>query len=253
MDEYDNRRNPYGYQGEASVTLPVDTQLFQQGVSYVIQLEDDLRQKSAIVSGKALIQPALSSGNPPPQQQEEEWGKSYLSGMSAPQPVGNIGTAGLIDTVVGLYDRIDSAPTLDAIQINKLSPENVSFATRANDDKALQEIRIKVYNDLGTLVGFQSLTGQGKNWQGTSQTFTLGGGSYRVIIQAVDNTGNTSTEQVAAFQLTGRQMELQTVQETPPVVPAASVSQGPSEQLPQQAEVPTPNAEILHPQFVPGL
>lgn len=251
VDEYDNRRNPYGYQGEVSVTLPVDTQLFQQGVPYVIQLEDDLRQRSAVVSGKASIQSA--SGNSPLQNQDENWGKSHLSGMSASQPSGANGTAGLIDRAVGLYDRIDSAPTLDAIQVNNLSPENVSFTTKANDDKALQEIRIKVYNGVGTLVGFQSLTGLGKVWQGTSQTFTLGGGSYRVIIQAVDNAGNTSAEQVATFQLTGQSMELQAVQETPPAAPTSSVSPTLSEQPPQQSDASTPNVETLQPQVIPGL
>lgn len=251
VDEYDNRRNPYGYQGEVSVTLPVDPQLFQQGVPYVIQLEDDLRQKSGVVSGKASIQ--LQPGNSTLQQQDDNWGKGHLSGMSAPQPGGTADTAVLIDRVVGLYDRIDSAPTLSAINVNILSPENVSFTTSANDDKALQEIRIKVYNGVGTLVGFQALSGLGKVWQGTSQTFTLGGGSYRVVIQAVDNAGNTSTEQVATFQLSGRPLELQTVQETPLVAPTASVSQKPSEQPPKQTEVPTPNAETPQLQVIPGL
>lgn len=253
VDEYDNRRNPYGYQGEVSVTLPVEPQLLQPGVPYVIQLEDDLRQKSAVVSGKASIQPTLPPGSTPLQQQDDNWGKGHLAGMSTPQLGGTTGTALLIGSAVGLYNSIDSAPTVDAIKVNILSPENVSFTTRANDDKALQELRVKVYNGVGTLVGFQSLTGLGKVWQGTSKTFTLGGGSYRVVIQAVDNAGNTSIEQVASFPLSGRPMELQTVQETPPITPTAPVSQTPSEQSPKQTEVPTPNVETLQPQVIPGL
>lgn len=249
VDEYDNRRNPYGYQGEVSVTLPVDT----QGVSYVIQLEDDLRQKSAVVSGKASIQSTMSSENSPSQQQNENWGKKHLSGINSLHPSEDVGAAALIDRAVGLYDRIDSAPMIDSIQVNKLSPENVSFSAKAKDDKALQDVRIKVYNGVGTLVGFQSITGLGKIWQGTSQTFTLGGGSYRVVIQAIDNAGNTSTEQELTFQLTGRLMELQTVQEAPPVASTASANSKLSDQAPNQDVVTRPDSETLQPQTVPGL
>ena len=287
VDEYDNRRNPYGYQGEVSVNLPVDPQSFQQGVPYVIQLEDDLRQKSGVVSGKAQM-----PGNAPFQHEDDNWGKGHL-GMSEPHPGGTDGPAVLVDRVIGLFDRMDSAPTLDSVSVNILSPENVSFTTKANDDKSLQEIRVKVYNGIGTLVGFQALSRLGKVWQGTSQTFTLGGGSYRVVVQAVDNAGNTSPEQIATFQLTGRPIELQAVQEIPPVPsaqpappaavppvpsvpsttpmssapsvtssasvppvtptpPGASGSPIPSVQS-QQPEVPALNVEIPKPLVVPGL
>ena len=36
IDEYDNRRNSYGYEGETTVTLPIDPSLFQSDVPYVL-------------------------------------------------------------------------------------------------------------------------------------------------------------------------------------------------------------------------
>lgn len=51
IDEYDNRRNPYGYSGELSVVVPMELSLFQEYVPFQIQIEDDLRQKSTLISG----------------------------------------------------------------------------------------------------------------------------------------------------------------------------------------------------------
>lgn len=59
VDPYDNRRNPSGYAGEVTVTIGLDW-VPTQPFNYVIQLEDELRMKSALVTGKVKV--------PPPQQ-----------------------------------------------------------------------------------------------------------------------------------------------------------------------------------------
>jgi len=52
IDEYDNRRNPGGYGGEATIVFNVTSGITQEGIPYVIQIEDELRQKSDPVTGK---------------------------------------------------------------------------------------------------------------------------------------------------------------------------------------------------------
>lgn len=50
VDEYDNRRNPQGYSGEVSAVIPITNP--GEFVAYVVQVEDDLRQKSDQTVGK---------------------------------------------------------------------------------------------------------------------------------------------------------------------------------------------------------
>ncbi len=54
VDPYDNRRNPSGYAGEVNVTIGLDW-VPNQPFNYVIQLEDELRMKSALVTGKVKV------------------------------------------------------------------------------------------------------------------------------------------------------------------------------------------------------
>ena len=42
IDEYDNRRNPSGYEGEVSATITVDPSYQLDPIPFIIQLEDDL-------------------------------------------------------------------------------------------------------------------------------------------------------------------------------------------------------------------
>ncbi|MGZ9138025.1 MAG: hypothetical protein ACXW4K_11300, partial [Candidatus Deferrimicrobiaceae bacterium] len=53
VDEYDNRRNPDGYSGEAVIVVNAAPTVGQDGIPYVVQIEDDLRQKSEQVTGSA--------------------------------------------------------------------------------------------------------------------------------------------------------------------------------------------------------
>ena len=54
VDPYDNRRNPSGYAGEVNVTIGLDL-MPNQPFNYVIQLEDELRMKSELVTGKVKV------------------------------------------------------------------------------------------------------------------------------------------------------------------------------------------------------
>lgn len=62
VDEYDNRRNPDGYSGEAVIVVNAAPTAGQDGIPYVVQIEDDLRQKSEQVTGSAKIPVAVAGG-----------------------------------------------------------------------------------------------------------------------------------------------------------------------------------------------
>ena len=56
VDPYDNKRNRDGYAGEVNVTLGLDRdRIPRQPFIYVIQLEDELRIKSPLVTGKVDV------------------------------------------------------------------------------------------------------------------------------------------------------------------------------------------------------
>ncbi len=59
VDEYDNKRNPRGYTGEATVVLNVQPRPGLDFINYVIYVEDDLRQKSEQKSGRAKVPTTL--------------------------------------------------------------------------------------------------------------------------------------------------------------------------------------------------
>jgi hypothetical protein len=54
IDAYDNKRNRDGYAGEINVNLGLD-RIPHQPFTYVIQLEDELRIKSPLVTGKVDV------------------------------------------------------------------------------------------------------------------------------------------------------------------------------------------------------
>lgn len=55
VDEYDNRRNPAGYTGEAVIVVNAVPTAGRDGIPYVVQIEDDLRQKSEQVTGSVNV------------------------------------------------------------------------------------------------------------------------------------------------------------------------------------------------------
>lgn len=60
VDEYDNRRNPDGYSGEAVIVVNAAPTAGMDGIPYVVQIEDDLRQKSEQVTGSAKTPTGLA-------------------------------------------------------------------------------------------------------------------------------------------------------------------------------------------------
>lgn len=252
VDEYDNRRNPDGYSGEVSAIVPIEgiTNILQ----YTIQLEDDIRLRSEPLAGKIaapqqameysghMYQPPMNQLPPghhpgPPPQDDANWGKEVLKPMPSPNQQ-QVGPAGAVGDIMGklmeVYDRHDTPPSITAIKVNLVSGENVSFSSKAIDDKGLREVRFKVLDGRGTVVGVQVLTNLGKVWEGTSQTFQLGGGNFRAIAQAIDTAGNTSKEETASFVLNSQAKELAAVQEPPITAGTNQLTPGTTEQLQTQ-------------------
>ncbi len=254
VDEFDNRRNPQGYQGEVTVQVPFYQQSGQGAIPYLIQLEDDTHQKSAPVNGRITVPAAAAVSSPYPlPPRDDNWGRENIrTGMVlGPQTPGEARAGDMIDKLLVVMDRFDTAPGIEEIKVNLHGPDNVSFSTRASDDKGLREVRFRVVDGNGLLVGLQSLTNLGKVWQGTSQTFALGGGSFRVIAQAIDSAGNTSKEQSAPFVLSGEPRELPQLQET------GAIAQGQGSPLPpavypRQETVPAFDQPLPTSQQVPS-
>jgi hypothetical protein len=258
VDEFDNRRNPQGYQGEVTVQVPLYQQSGQGAIPYIIQLEDDTRQRSALVNGSITVPVASVSSPYAPPPRDDNWGRENIrTGMVlGPQTPGEARAGDMIDKLLVVMDRFDTAPGIDEIKVNLHGPNNVSFSTKASDDKGLREVRFRVVDGRGLLVGFQSLTNLGKVWQGTSQTFVLGGGSFRVIAQAIDSAGNTSKEQSATFTLAGEPRELPQLQETGAITPGSGSLQTPAvyprqetvpafaQPLPSSQQVPSPDQGV---------
>lgn len=253
VDEFDNRRNPQGYQGEVTVQVPFYQLSGQAVIPYLIQLEDDTHQKSALVNGRITVPVAAVSSPYPSPPRDDNWGRENIrTGMVlGPQPPGEARAGDMIDKLLVVMDRFDTAPGIDEIKVNLHGPDNVSFTTRASDDKGLREVRFRIVDGRGQLVGFQSLTDLGKVWQGTSQTFTLGGGSFRVIAQAIDSAGNTSKEQGAPFVLRGEPRELPQLQEAGAIAPGPASPQ-PTAAYPRQETVPAFDQPLPSPQQVPS-
>lgn len=234
IDEYDNHRNPTGYSGEVSVVIPLDA-VFQASVPYQIQLEDDLRQRSDLFSGQAQLPAVAAPGMPmmpgvpgvpgmpgvviapgvvpggvvavPPGQGDDNWGKENIrAGKGQGRTPGTDKSTDMVDKLLQVADRFDTPPSIDAIKVNVLGPENVSFSSVANDDKGLRDITFRVYDSVGNKVGEQVLNNLGKKWEGSTQPIKItvvGSGNYRVVAQAVDTAGNTSKEQSAIFSMKG--------------------------------------------------
>lgn len=240
IDEYDNRRNPSGYEGEVSVVIPMEPNLLQTTIPYQIQLEDDLRQKSALFTGQttppagAMVGGAIGGGvgvgvgigvggapgigvgigvgvggvgaGIPGQQpaNDDGWGKDHIKAGRGQGESQDGKSNDMIDKLLKVAERFDTPPALDAIKVNVLGPENVTFTSKANDDKGIRDITFRIYDTVGNKAGEQILNNLGKKWEGSTQPIKLtNGGSYRVVAQAVDTAGNTSKEQVATFVVKG--------------------------------------------------
>ena len=199
VDEYDNKRNARGYSGEVSTVIPLE-QFQAESLVYIVQVEDELRQKSDQVTGKVQI--AKRSGGT-----DDLWGSSSFSagatgnqtGMSI-QPTGK---TEIVDKLISVIDRVDLAPTISFIKVGYIALDRVNFNIRLSDDKNLSQLILKIMAENGNTVQEQTITGMtGKFWEGYSSTFTLPVGNYRVNTVAVDAGGNTSKEKSESFNVT---------------------------------------------------
>ena len=126
------------------------------------------------------------------------------------QPTGQLslippaGAGVMVDRVLAAVDHMDAPPYLHDITVNQVG-SNVTFTSRANDDKGLREISFRIFDAGGNKIQeFSLTTNLGKSWQGTTNPVSLPPGKYSVIAKAVDTGGNSSKEQTAAFELAGQ-------------------------------------------------
>ncbi len=294
VDEYDNKRNPRGYTGEATVVLNVQPRPGIDFINYVVYLEDDLRQKSEQKAGRAKIpttamaqtpgmpsvqvgvQVGVQPGTPPGMQQpgmppgahpgypgaqsgppmgmppgppagyqsgaqpgysDPQYGPpmgpqsgfqvgASPGGAMGEQPSGPTGMinltpnrGGVADSILGLIGQMDVPPYFSDIKVNLYQGNNVTISGKVIDDKGLREISFRIFDVAGNKVQEQTITNQGKVWQGTTNPFNLFPGKYRVIGQAVDSGGNSSKERTADFEITGQGQVMQTASPAPAMTP----------------------------------
>lgn len=195
LDPYDdNIKDAYGYHGEASLMVPVDSSGFYEDyITYVVQLEDDVGRKSRRVSGKLKVSSAVTQEEGI--ETRDDLTKKFIDKEHTKKE------EGMIDKVLKVMERHDTPPVIDDITVNRPGKKNVSFASQAIDDKGLKKITFKVFSSAGNLVQEQELSDLGKIWKGTSQTFSLELGKYKVVAQATDTAGNTSPEKSKEFTL----------------------------------------------------
>lgn len=195
LDPYDdNVKDPYGYHGEASLMLPVDSSgYYEDYISYVIQLEDDAGLRSRRVSGRLKISSEV--------MREVEFGRRDELTREFIDKERKKEKEGIIGRVIEVMERHDTPPVVNEITINRPGKKSVSFTCQIMDDKGLRKISFKVFNSEGDLVQEQEFSALGKVWKGTTQTFTLEFGTYRVVAQAIDTTGNTSPEKSQEFTI----------------------------------------------------
>jgi len=195
LDPYDdNIKDAYGYHGEASLMVPVDSSGFYEDyITYVLQLEDDVGRKSRRVSGRLKVSEVSA------QEGEVETKDDLTKEFIDKEPKEK--KEGMIDKVLKVIERHDTPPVIDDIIVNRPGKKNVSFASQGIDDKGLKKITFKVFNSNGDLVQEQELSDLGKIWKGTTQTFSLEFGKYKVVAQATDTAGNTSPEKSKEFTI----------------------------------------------------
>jgi hypothetical protein len=245
VDEYDNRRTRDGYSGEVSAVVELDPAFAEESLAYVIQLEDDARLKSDLLSGKIQIVKA--------KKDDDQWGQDKLTSPSTQTTTGTTtGGTGveILDRVAGVMDRFDQPPVLGNLIIKRVGTDGVTISTRASDDKAISGVTFKIFDSTGNLVEQDSLTATGKSWEGTSKTFNLMNGNYKAVVQATDGTGNTSREKTQFFAITGSTLTTQPssmgITTSDPYVTQPSYSEPAVVQTPemQTPVVQTPDAQI---------
>lgn len=127
---------------------------------------------------------------------------------------------GTTDTILAVIGQMDVPPYFSEIQVNRFQgSNNITISGKVIDDKGLREISFRIFDAAGNKVQEQTITNQGRVWQGTTNPFTLSPGRYRVIAQAMDLGGNSSKERTADFEITGQGQVLQTPSPAPAMTP----------------------------------
>jgi hypothetical protein len=129
------------------------------------------------------------------------------------------GQGGTTGTILGMISQVDVPPYFSDIKVNLSQGNNVTISGSVIDDKGLREITFRIFDAAGNKVQEQTITNQGRVWQGTTNPFTLSPGRYRVIAQAVDLGGNSSKERTADFEITSQGQVVQTPSPAPPMTP----------------------------------
>lgn len=235
VDEYDNKRNQDGYWGEATIELKVEPGQYQDAIPYLLQVEDDLKQKSEQVSGKLKVVAARLGEQP-----DDGWGREHLKGFPVPgAPVGDasLPAGGAIPAApgygspypTGQYPATPGSgasyppgqypgaaipgapvpgspygagPVIERILVNRVQPGRITFSISAFDQVGLREITIRVYDMAGAFVAEQPIRNLAQpNWQGDTEAMQLGPGTYRARAEVTGGSGTTSQDLSEPFTI----------------------------------------------------
>jgi len=205
VDPYDNRRNQDGYWGEATVEVQAGQPSGEEGIAYLLEVEDDLRQKSERVRGKVRVAAARSSG-----EAEDNWGRQHLErpgmampgGQPPPSPDGGQYPPYGGETYPPYggepYPPYGAGPTIQLIDVSVYGGQ-VTFTVQAYDQTGLRQITYRIYDLGGALVQEKEIPSQSQEFSGPTEPLLLPPGNYRVSAQAVGSDGTPSPEDVRDF------------------------------------------------------
>jgi len=230
VDEYDNKRNQDGYWGEATIELKVEPGQYQDAIPYLLQIEDDLKQKSEQVSGKLKVVAARLGDQP-----DDGWGREHLKGFPVPgAPAGDVSlpAGGAISagpgygtpyptgpgygtpSPAGQYPggstpgspvpgaSYGAGPVIERILVNRVQPGRITFSISAYDQVGLREITIRIYDMAGGFVAEQPIRNLAQpNWQGDTEAMPLGPGTYRARAEVTGGSGTTSQDLSEPFTI----------------------------------------------------
>ena len=211
VDPYDNRRNQDGYWGEVTVEVQAGQPSGTDGIPYILQVEDDLRQKSERIKGKVRVAAAR-----PPEGAEDTWGRQHLERPGLPGPGGQPPPYGTQPPPYGggqyppygggqyppygegQYPPYGAGPTIQLIDVSVYGGQ-VTITLQAFDQSGLQLITFRIYDMAGALLQEQQIPPQGPEFYGPTEPITLPPGNYRVSAQAVGSSGTPSPEDIRDF------------------------------------------------------
>ena len=149
VDPYDNRRNPDGYSGEAEILVNASPGAVGAGIPYVVQIEDDLRQKSEQVTGLLRTAAAGAAGGGGAGRGSDAFG----TGTSGTDFQTDAGTQSGFQTMEDQWNRAKQGQPGDLIDtILGLATGNASGGGGQGNASGAQILQ----NDSGNVLGFLS-------------------------------------------------------------------------------------------------